>query len=380
MESFKSFGELQATKRVTSMAGLQPLTINLIIHSFQTSFGESMIVIDGSYGEGGGQILRSAVALSAISGKPVKIINIRANRPRPGLSNQHLHAILAVKELCGATVKGARLGSTTLEFYPEEISAKHVRIPIKTAGSISLVLQALLPVMAFSKKEITFEITGGTDVPWSPPIDYLKHVTLFALRKMGLNVEIYVKRRGHYPRGGGVVLGKVEPWEERRKLVARRFEKIRGFGGISHATNLPYHVVERQAESARKVLKKNFPDLEVRIERETGRGSGPGSGIVLWADTDVLRIGGDALGKKGKPAEDVGREAAKELMEELKSGYAVDRFLGDQLIPFLAFTGGEIWVSRITKHLLTNIWVVERFFGKIFEVEGRKVRVIKEAG
>ncbi|RLF78764.1 RNA 3'-phosphate cyclase [Thermococci archaeon] len=339
-----------------------------------------MIIIDGSYGEGGGQILRSAVALSAISGKPIKIINIRANRPKPGLSNQHLHAILGVKELCGAGVKGAKLGSTTLEFYPGEISAKHVKIPIKTAGSISLVLQALLPAMAFSREEITFEITGGTDVPWSPPIDYIKHVTLFALQKMGLNVEIKVKRRGHYPRGGGLVSGKVEPWEEKKKLVARKFRKINRFEGVSHATNLPHHIAERQAESARRILEKIFPNLSVGINRETSRSAGPGSGIVLWADTDVLRIGGDALGKKGKPAEAVGREAAEELIEELKSGYAVDRFLGDQLIPFLAFTGGEIWVSEITKHLLTNIWVVERFFGKVFEVEGRKIRVIKKVG
>jgi len=149
---------------------------------------------------------------------------------------------------------------------------------------------------------------------------------------------------------------------------------------VSHATNLPHHIAERQAESARRILEKIFPNLSVGINRETSRSAGPGSGIVLWADTDVLRIGGDALGKKGKPAEAVGREAAEELIEELKSGYAVDRFLGDQLIPFLAFTGGEIWVSEITKHLLTNIWVVERFFGKVFEVEGRKIRVIKKVG
>ncbi|WP_297500742.1 RNA 3'-terminal phosphate cyclase, partial [Thermococcus sp.] len=159
------------------------------------------VEIDGSYGEGGGQILRTAVALSVITGKAVRIKRIRANRPNPGLRPQHLHGILALKELSGAMVKAARVGSTELEFIPGRAEPKNIRVPIKTAGSITLTLQALLPAMAFVGG--SFEITGGTDVPWSPPIDYLKGVTLFALERMGLKVEIEVKRRGHYPKGGG---------------------------------------------------------------------------------------------------------------------------------------------------------------------------------
>ncbi|WP_258083095.1 RNA 3'-terminal phosphate cyclase [Thermococcus thermotolerans] len=325
------------------------------------------VEIDGSYGEGGGQILRTAVALSVITGKPVKIIRIRANRPNPGLRPQHLHGILALKELSNARVKGARVGSTVLEFVPGEARPKHVRVPIKTAGSVTLVLQALLPAMAFTGG--SFEITGGTDVPWSPPVDYLKNVTLYALGKMGIGAEIEVKRRGHYPKGGGLVVGRVEPWEGRKPLKALEWCRIERFAGISHATNLPAHVAERQAKAARERLEELY-SVPVEIETEVSRSLGPGSGIVVWAETDSLRLGGDALGKRGKPAEVVGREAADELIEQLTLRKAVDKFLADQLIPFLAFAGGEIGVTEITSHLITNVWVVEQFLGRIFEVEG----------
>lgn len=338
------------------------------------------VEIDGSYGEGGGQILRTSVALSVITGKPVRIYNIRANRPNPGLRPQHLHGILALKELSNAKVKGASVGSTELEFIPGRAESKHIRVPIKTAGSITLVLQALLPAMAFVGG--SFEITGGTDVPWSPPVDYLKHVTLYALERMGLKVELEIKRRGHYPKGGGLVVGEVESWENRNPLEALKWERIERFAGISHATNLPAHVAERQAKAARERLSELYR-APVEIETEVSRSLGPGSGIVVWAETDQLRLGGDALGKRGKPAEVVGREAADELIEALKTGMAVDRFLGDQLIPFLAFTGGEIGVSEVTNHLVTNVWVLERFFGKVFEVEGEVggpgiVRVVRK--
>ena len=325
------------------------------------------VEIDGSYGEGGGQILRTAVALSVITGRPVRIYNIRANRPNPGLRPQHLHGILALKELGNAKVKGASVGSTKLEFIPGKAEPKHIRVPIKTAGSITLVLQALLPAMAFVGG--SFEVTGGTDVPWSPPVDYLKNVTLFALEKMGLNVRLEIKRRGHYPKGGGLVVGRVEPWEERKPLKALEWKRIARFAGISHATNLPAHVAERQAKAAEERLRELY-NVPVEIEREVSRSLGPGSGIVVWAETDELRLAGDALGKRGKPAEVVGREAAEELIGQLTPRKAVDKFLGDQLIPFLAFAGGEIGVAEITNHLVTNVWVVERFLGKIFEVEG----------
>ena len=340
------------------------------------------VEIDGSYGEGGGQILRTAVALSIITGKPVRITKIRANRSNPGLRPQHLHGILALKELSGARVRGAEVGSTKLEFIPGKPKPRHIKVPIKTAGSITLVLQALLPAMAFTGG--SFEITGGTDVPWSPPVDYLKNVTLHALEKMGLKVQLEIRRRGHYPKGGGLVVGRVEPWEERKPLVALEWGVIERFSGISHATNLPAHVAERQAKAAEERLRELY-SVPVEIETEVSRSIGPGSGIVVWAETDKLRLGGDALGKRGKPAEVVGREAAEELLDQLTTRATVDKFLGDQLIPFLAFAGGEVKVAEVTNHLITNVWVVERFLGKVFEVEGEvggpgRVWVVRRAG
>ncbi|CAB49555.1 RNA 3'-terminal phosphate cyclase [Pyrococcus abyssi] len=339
-----------------------------------------MITIDGSYGEGGGQILRTSIALSAITGEPVRIINIRANRPNPGLRPQHLHGILALKHLANADVKGAHVGSRELVFIPKRLEAKKVEVNIGTAGSITLVLQALLPAMAFAKNRVEFKITGGTDVPWSPPVDYLANVTLFALEKLGIMAGIKIVRRGHYPKGGGIIEGYVEPWKERRELVATKYSSIAKVEGISHATNLPAHVAERQAKAAKEELSKL--EVPVKIKTEVSKSLGPGSGIVVWAETDCLRLGGDALGKRGKPAEVVGKEAAQELLEQLKPGYCVDKFLGDQLIPFLAFSGGEIWVSEVTNHLKTNIWVVENFLGKVFDLDGEvgkpgKVKVVR---
>ncbi|MFA4645852.1 RNA 3'-terminal phosphate cyclase [Pyrococcus kukulkanii] len=327
-----------------------------------------MITIDGSYGEGGGQILRTSIALSVITGEPVKIINIRANRPNPGLRPQHLHGILALKELSNAKVEGAEVGSKELTFIPGKIKAKNISINIGTAGSITLVLQALLPAMAFAEKRIKFRITGGTDVPWSPPVDYMRNVTLFALRRIGINGEIVIERRGHYPKGGGIVRGFIDPWDEKRELVALEYTTINKIEGISHATNLPTHVAERQAKAAKKELE--VLGVPIEIKTEVSRSLGPGSGVVVWAETDCLRLGGDALGKKGKPAEVVGKEAAKELLDQLKTKACVDKFLGDQLIPFLAFSGGRVKVVEITRHLITNVWVVEQFLGKVFEVKG----------
>ncbi|AMM54647.1 RNA 3'-terminal phosphate cyclase [Pyrococcus kukulkanii] len=327
-----------------------------------------MIIIDGSYGEGGGQILRTSIALSAITEEPVKIINIRANRPNPGLRPQHLHGILALKELANARVEGAYVGSKELIFIPGRIKPKNINVNIGTAGSITLVLQALLPAMAFAEGRIEFRITGGTDVAWSPPVDYLKNVTLFALERIGVRGEIFIERRGHYPKGGGIVRGFVDPWEEKRSINAVEYKRVIKIKGISHATNLPSHVAERQAKGARAELERLGVPIE--IETEVSTSIGPGSGIVLWAETDCLRLGGDALGKRGKPAEVVGKEAAQELLEQLKTGACVDKFLGDQLIPFIAFSGGKIKVAEITKHLITNIWVVEQFLGKVFEVNG----------
>ncbi len=326
-----------------------------------------MIIIDGSIGEGGGQVLRTSIALAALLGKEIKIVNIRAKRPRPGLQRQHLVSVKAVAEIAGAEVEGLRLGSTQLVFRPGVIKSGSFRFDIGTAGSVTLVMQAILPVVGFAPGPISVEIRGGTDVPWSPPVDYMRFVFSRILDHFGLMVSIVVKRRGHYPRGGGIVLLKVPDPPRRLNSVAMvERGEILGIEGLSHAVRLPRHVAERQARSAEEFLRKKLGSIPIKIdiewyspERDPHRG--PGSGIVLWAYTTNSVIGGDALGAKGKRAEVVGQEAAQKLYEDLASGKALDRHASDMVIPFAAISCGEsiIGGARLTMHAWTNIKVVE---------------------
>ena len=340
-----------------------------------------MIEIDGSYGEGGGQILRTTLALSTLLLKPVRIFNIRARRSNPGLQAQHLTGVKALAELCNAELQGAFKGSKELIFKPRERRCGKFRFDIGTAGSISLVIQAILPALIFAPCRTIVEITGGTDVAWSPPIDYVKNVLLPILSRMGVKASIEVRRRGHYPRGGGHVVLSVEPIEGKlRSMSEVEFGTLREVRGISHCVKLPKHVAERQARSAREYLKKKGIDVPIEIELETYPPEkdfhlGPGSGIVLWAVSDKgLILGSDALGEKGKPAEQVGEEAARELIEELSSGMAFDKHMGDMLIPYIALAEGysRIGISKLTLHTLTNIHVVKKLVNTKFEVNGEE--------
>ncbi|MET1102321.1 MAG: RNA 3'-terminal phosphate cyclase [Pyrodictiaceae archaeon] len=333
----------------------------------------SEIIIDGSIGEGGGQILRTSIALSAVLGVPIKIINIRAKRSNPGLQRQHLISVKAVAALSSAKVEGLRLGSTALRFIPGELRGGKYRFDIGTAGSITLVLQALLPIIAFIEEPIEITITGGTDVPWSPPIDYVRFVLARLLRLFGLDLEIQLKRRGHYPRGGGEVVIKAPP---HRKGLAPLELKERGdiarIEGLSHCVKLPSHVAERQAKSAREYLRKELPGVPVSIELEYYEPHrdphwGPGSGIVLWAVTEHSVLGADSLGAKGKPAERVGLEAAKMLVEDLLTTKALDRHASDMLLVFAAIANGSsiLGGARLTLHAYTNLEIIKRIIPKV---------------
>lgn len=326
------------------------------------------VVIDGSMGEGGGQILRTTLALSALLGRPVRIVNIRAKRPRPGLQRQHLTSVRAVAEVSGARVEGLRLGSTELTFLPGGLRGGRFRFDIGTAGSITLVLQAVLPVLAYAPGPVELEIRGGTDVPWSPPIDYVRFVLSRLLERMGYRFRVILRRRGHYPRGGGIVV--VEVPEPPGRLAAARLDRagaVKAFEGLSHAVRLPRHVAERQARAAKELIESKYPGVPVSIETEwyePGRDPhlGPGSGIVVWAYTENSVLGGDSLGAKGKPAEKVGGEAAEKLLEDLSTGMALDRHASDMLIPYAALACGESMLggARLTMHAWTNIEVVKR--------------------
>ncbi|WP_440956993.1 RNA 3'-terminal phosphate cyclase [Methanosarcina sp. Mfa9] len=332
-----------------------------------------MMEIDGSYGEGGGQLVRTAVALSAITGRPVKITNIRKNRPNPGLKPQHLKALETTAMVCSARVSGLSQGSTEFSFSPMEIKGGKYRIDIGTAGSIPLLLQCLMPALPFAEEKIELTVKGGTDVAWSPTIDYLRHVTLQALEKMGYAGRVKLQERGYYPKGGGTVLATFEPCKLRGFHFKNPKNKLNlEVQGISHASNLPSHVVARQAEAAKTLLLEEgySPD----IGTECFELFSTGSGITLWTGF----FGGSALGKKGLPAEKVGRQAAGEILPELRSLAAVDVHLADQLIPYMALAGNSSYTVReLSMHTKTNIWVTEQFLdvkfrirekGELFEV------------
>ena len=324
-------------------------------------------VIDGSLGEGGGQILRTTLALSAVTGIPVRIVNIRAKRKNPGLQRQHLTGVKAVAALSNAKVRGAELGSTTLEFEPRGLRGGVFRFDIGTAGSVTLVLQAILPILPFLPEPVKITVTGGTDVPWSPTIDYVRGVLVRVIEKLGLKLQVSLYKRGHYPRGGGMVVYEVrDPPKALKPIELVDRGRILRVAGVSHCVKLPGHVAERQASSAKKVIKARLGEIDVDIKVESdsqGKGVlGPGSGIAVWAEFERSVLGADSLGARGKRAEIVGEEAATKLVEDVESGAALDRHMSDMIIPLLALARGKSLVScaKLTLHAQTNIMVVER--------------------
>ncbi len=334
-------------------------------------------IIDGSYGEGGGQIVRTSVSLSAVTMRPVRIINIRSGRSNPGLRRQHIAGVELIARVVDAEVSGLEVGSTRLEFIPCSRHGGTFSYDIGTAGSISLVLQAVFPALALCPEPSELTLTGGTDVAWSPPIDYMVHVFGHTIRHLGVTVDTKVIRRGHYPRGGGTVRCRVWPTESIHPVHFDGFGNLQSIYGLSHCVRLPRHVAVRQAQAAAEVLQGTL-SCPVQIETESyDRKSdphlGPGSGIVLWAESGSgMRIGSDSLGTRGKPAEQVGREAATSLLSELSTGLAVDSHLCDMLVPYVAMASGvsRIGITRVTSHLKTNLWVTSRFLDADLSLEG----------
>lgn len=317
-----------------------------------------MIEIDGSFGEGGGQIVRTAAALSAVTGKGVHITKIRQGRPKPGLAAQHARALMALAEICGARISGVMAGSSEITFAPGKIKGGRYRIEIGTAGSATLLMQCLMPALLCADDPSSLQIQGGTDVQWSPTVDYFKNVFLPALSTFGAKVSLEVLQRGYYPRGQGEVLLQVQP----KRLKASSLQNIQNaksscnlVQGVSHCSNLPEHVAIRQAESAEKLLEE--AGYMAQIDREVAHLPSQGSGITLWSGCK----GASSLGKKGFPAEKVGITAAEALIAELKSSAAVDVHLADQLIPYLALIGGSFTAREISLHARTNIWTARHF-------------------
>ncbi len=325
-----------------------------------------LVEIDGSVGEGGGQILRTAISLSCVTGVPVRVYNIRANRPSPGLKNQHLWGVKLAAQLCGAKVEGLKLGSREILFKPSRIKGGNYKIDIGTAGSITLLLQTVLLPAIFADSPVTFDITGGTDVAWSPPVDYYRYVFFPILKKMGVDVKMRVIERGYYPRGMGRVIVEASPIEKLSPLhIVSRGRELYKHAYIN-LRGLPYHIVSRMKNTL-----ENF-EIHEDVKIENPR---KGCGIVLVAVFEKTVLGADSLCRRGVPAEKVASSALEKLKLEIASKSTVDANMADHLIPWLYMAkGGSYSVREITKHTRTNAWVVSRFGGDV-KIEDSKIKV-----
>jgi RNA 3'-phosphate cyclase len=336
-----------------------------------------MIEIDGSYGEGGGQILRTAVAMAAFRGIPCRITNIRKGRSQPGLRHQHQAGVKALAQLCNAEVAGLSVGSEEVTFKPGQIAGGTLSIDVGTAGAIGLILQSLMLPAINVPFPLLLTIRGGTDVPWAPTIGYITEVVIPVLGTVGYRGEVAMTRRGYFPRGGGEVSAELKggiltPLE----LVEPGHIQL--ISGRSHASWAlrEQRVAERQQAGAMAILEKAGVPIEIKVEY--GPTASPGSGIDLWAQAQNTRLGANALSARGKKAEEVGADAAAALLRQISSGAVLDEWLGDQIIPFLAVAGGRatISIARLTEHLRTNLWVVNHFLPIETQIKEEKTRVI----
>ncbi len=332
--------------------------------------------IDGNYGEGGGQILRTTLSLSCLLKKPVEIFNIRKGRKIPGLQPQHLTSVNACKSISEAEVEGNKLKSLTLKFNPQRIQGGDFTFNVaeekRSAGSTSLILQALFLPLSLSERNSNITVLGGTHVPWSPPFDYLKEIFSPMVSKIGCQMELGIKKWGWYPKGEGEVGCSIHPAEKLTSLNLTERGKLLNLTGISVVSNLPTSIAERQKNHALKILREKRYSPEIKIVQAPSIGQG--TFFFLKAEFENSVAGFGALGAIGKRAEKVAEEACQEFLGFMRTQAAVDPHLSDQLIPYLALADRQssFTVSRISKHLLTNIWVVKQFLPTQITVEGKE--------
>lgn len=336
-----------------------------------------MIEIDGSQGEGGGQVLRTSLALSILTGRPIRLVNVRAGRRKPGLAPQHLACVMAAQEICDAAVEGAALESTRVAFEPRRpATAGHYLFDISqmtgrgSAGAVTLVLQTILLPLALADGESDVVLRGGTHVEWSPPVHYAQWVLLPTLAQMGLLAAIEHIRWGWYPQGGGEVHVTLQGSAKLQGIDLLERGEITGLEGLAVSSNLPAHIPQRIAGRANNLLKA--AGLPAVVEPRRTGGTSTGAGIFLGLTYTHARVGFSALGRIGKPSEEVAGEAAEALIAYHRQNGVLDPHLPDQILPALALAEGPSALStqEVTRHTLTNIAVIRQFIDRPITVDG----------
>lgn len=333
------------------------------------------LTIDGSQGEGGGQVLRTSLSLSALTGRPVRMINIRAGRSRPGLRPQHLTAVRAVAAVCDAELEGDEIDSQTLIFHPAgpphsddyvfdvEDAALH-----GSAGSVTLLFQALLWPLVFAETESRVTLRGGTHVPFSPPYHYLAEVARPAFRQFNAFFDVELEAWGWMQAGKGELSATISPVP---RLVPESFERVPATRvyGVAAVTNLPAHIPQRMASRAHNLLREGGFKTSIRPVRESGEG--PGAGLFLW----ISQAGFGMLGRQGWPSEKVAEEAVAELLAFVENETAaVDPYLADQLLIPMALADGRstYTTNRLTGHTLTNAALIRNWLDVSIMIEGER--------
>jgi len=348
--------------------------------------------VDGTIG--GGQIVRTAIAIAALRGIPVSVSNIRSSRPKPGLQRQHLGALITIERISGGHLAGAVKGAMSVSFEPGAATGPvRERMDIGSAGSTILVAQAALPLLA--RRGGTLLVTGGTDNPMAPPVDFAREIVAPALEPMGIRVGIELVQRGFFPAGLGeirVTCPETPSWKGLSRTAWGGPVRVRG---LAYASRLPAHVPERIRAAALKELrsgkglaadaKSALRECDIDVGIESADGPAPGAGIVLWAeDAAGLRLGASALGELRKPSEEVGREAGAWLLAEIASGAPVDRHLADQVLVWaaLAATPSEFTISAVTDHVTSCAQLLREGTGADIRIEGSgpaRVTVVPKA-
>jgi RNA 3'-terminal phosphate cyclase (ATP) len=326
--------------------------------------------IDGTMGEGGGQVLRSSLTLSLLTGRPVRLTRIRARRQRPGLAFQHRMAVHAAALVSGARVEGERIGSQDLEFVPGPVKPGRYHFDIGTAGATSLVLQTVLLPLALAPGASDVVITGGTHVPLSPCFHYLDWQWRSMLARIGIDFELHMTAAGFYPPGGGEIGARIPGHAGIRPLVLAERGRLLNVRGVSAVANLPESIADRQRDQALRRLKGLGGALDIGVEHLPARS--PGTVLVLLARFEQGQACFFALGARGKPAERVADEAADQLLAFLATDGAVDRWLADQLLLPLALAAGPsvLRTAQVTSHLLTHAEVIRHFLPVTIRIDG----------